>query len=156
MMPVQLQGGAAGLNRASSGGGAGADRRPTSFPGMSSPSRTSWPWNQNGSGRNTSGHCLRPWAGRGAKAVGLDASETLPTERRGGAVVTMEGGVRSRNGHGGGALFLALILPDFVAPLDKGLRFLELPRVDQVSDVARQFVEKTGTDGAYRHWWRSV
>jgi hypothetical protein len=50
--------------------------------------------------------------------------------------------VRSRSGHGGGALLLAPILPDFIALLDKGLRFLELPRVDQVSDVAQQFAEE--------------
>jgi hypothetical protein len=43
---------------------------------------------------------------------------------------------------GGGSSFLAPILQDFVAPLDKGLRFLELPWVDQVSDVARQFAEE--------------
>ncbi len=78
--------------------------------------------------------------------AGLVAGGALPAEGRGGAAGTPEGGVRSRSGRGGGcrsgggsALFLALILPDFVAPLDKGLRFLELPRIDQVSDVARQF-----------------
>jgi len=32
--------------------------------------------------------------------------------------------------------------PDFIAPLDEGLRLLELPRVDQVSDVAQQFAEE--------------
>ncbi len=61
---------------------------------------------------------------------------------------TPEGGVRSRGGSGGGccggggALFIAPILPDLVALLDKGLRFLELPRVDQVLDVAQQFAEE--------------
>jgi hypothetical protein len=80
---------------------------------------------------------------RGVTATGLVAGGTLHTERRGGAAVTTEGGVRSQNGRaGGGALFLAPILPDIVAPLDKGLRFLELMRVDQVSDVAWQFAEE--------------
>ncbi len=58
---------------------------------------------------------------------------------------TPEGGVRSRSGRDGGdgsALLLVMILPDIVAPLDKNLRLLELPRVDQVSDVARQFAEE--------------
>ncbi len=59
---------------------------------------------------------------------------------------TPEGGVRSRGGGGccggDGALFIAPILPDLVALLDKGLRILELPRVDQVPDVARQFAEE--------------
>ncbi len=58
---------------------------------------------------------------------------------------TPEGGVRSRSGRGGGdgsALLLVMILPDIVAPLDKNLRLLELPRVDQVSDVVRQFAEE--------------
>ncbi len=30
----------------------------------------------------------------------------------------------------------------FVAALDEGLRLMELPRVDQFSDVARQFAEE--------------
>ncbi len=62
-------------------------------------------------------------------------------ERRGGAVGTSEGGVRSWCGRDdgchspGGGFFVALILPDFVALLDQGLRLLELLRVDQISDV---------------------
>jgi len=69
-------------------------------------------------------------------------------ERRGGAVGTPEGGVRSWCGRDdgchspGGGLFVALILPDFVALLDQGLRLLELLRVDQISDVTRQFAEE--------------
>jgi hypothetical protein len=69
-------------------------------------------------------------------AAGLVAGRALPAEWRGGAAGTLERGSEVSSGHGGGALFLAPILPDFIAPLDKGLRFLELPRVDQVSDVA--------------------
>ncbi len=61
---------------------------------------------------------------------------------------TPEGGVRSRGGGGGGChssasgLFVAPILPDFVASLDQGLRLLKLLRVDQISDVTRQFAEE--------------
>ncbi len=63
-------------------------------------------------------------------------------------MVTPEGGVGPRNGRGGGCrsgrgtLVLAPILPNFVTPLGKGLRVLELPRVDQVSDVAWQLAEE--------------
>ncbi len=74
-------------------------------------------------------------------ATGLVAGGALPAKQREGAAGTPEGGVRPQGG-GGGALFIAPILPDFVAPLDKGLRHLELPRVDQVSDLARQFAEE--------------
>jgi hypothetical protein len=63
------RGGSAGLSRAG-GGSAGADRRPTSFPDMSSPSRTSWLWIRSGSGRNTSGRSRCPWQGRGSVSGG--------------------------------------------------------------------------------------
>jgi hypothetical protein len=111
-------GGAAGLCRAGGGSDVGANRQPTSFPGMNSPSRTYWPWNQTWSVRNTSGHCCRPCVGWGSGSGGGQACRwrdpCLGTE----------------------------ILPDFVAPLDKGLRLLELAWVDQVSDVAWQFAEE--------------
>jgi hypothetical protein len=51
------------------------------------------------------------------------------------------GGSSGGGGGSGGALVLAPILPNFVTPLVKGLRILELPRVDQISDIARQLVE---------------
>ncbi len=64
--------------------------------------------------------------------------------RRGGAVVTPEGGVRPRNSRssrsGGSALVLAPILPNFVTPLCFSV--LELPRVDQISDIVWQLAEK--------------
>jgi hypothetical protein len=84
------------------------------------------------------------WAGGlGAAAAGIVAGGALPSERRGGVVGTPEGEVRRRNSRSlGGALFTAPILPNFVTPLCKGLRVLELPRVDQVSDVALQLAEK--------------
>ncbi len=79
-------------------------------------------------------------------AARLFAGRTLPAERRGGAVVTPEGGVSPRNSRGsrsgGSALDLAPILPNFVTPLCKGFRVLELPRVDQISDIVWQLAEK--------------
>ncbi len=53
----------------------------------------------------------------------------------------------------GGGLFDAMVLPDFVAALDEVLRLLELPRVDQVSDVARQFAEEKDSLDLL-HWGR--
>jgi hypothetical protein len=137
------------MDRTGGSGGVGAGRRPFSFPGKSSPSRTSWPWNRNGSGRNTGCRCRRLWRGPGWAngGAGSVAGRPLPTERRGGAAGVSEGRVRSRGGLGGGSLFHGLILQNLVAALDELLRLLERPRVDQVPDVARQLVEKE--DGLY-------
>ncbi len=76
-------------------------------------------------------------------AAELVAGGTFPAEHRGGAAVTPEGGVRPRNSHGtGGILIQAPILPNFVTPLGKGVWVLELPQVDQISDIVQQLVEK--------------
>jgi hypothetical protein len=43
---------------------------------------------------------------------------------------------------GGGSLLRGLSLPELVAALDEVLRLLKCPRVDQVSEVARQLAEE--------------
>jgi hypothetical protein len=68
--------------------------------------------------------------------AGLVASGPFPVEREGGAAVTPKGGVGPQNscsggGSSGGALVLAPILLNFVTPLGKGLKILELPLVDK-------------------------
>ncbi len=85
---LRVRGGQQGVNRTGSGGGAVVGRRPISYPGISSPSHTSWPWNRRGSGRNTSSHCHRPWSGRGSVSGGGRTchrqSPSNGTERRSG------------------------------------------------------------------------
>ena len=62
---IAPEGGAAGWDRTGGGGGTWAGRRPISFPGMCSPSRTCGPCCRSGSGRNTGRRCDRPWLPRG-------------------------------------------------------------------------------------------
>jgi hypothetical protein len=57
--------GAAGWNRTGGGGELWAGRRPISFPGRSSPSRTYGPCCRSGRGRSTDHCCGRPWLPRG-------------------------------------------------------------------------------------------
>jgi len=91
--------------------------------------------------------------------AGLVAGGALLAKWRGGAAGTLEREVRPQFGcsggcrsGGGGGLFIAPILPNFVAPLDKGLRLLELLRVGQVSDVAGQFCGGKGPSGSPSLW----
>ncbi len=56
---------------------------------------------------------------------------------------TPEGRLQAQGGCGGG-LLRGLSRPELVAALDEFLRCLEGTRVDQVTDVARQFVNEEG------------
>ena len=58
---IATEGGAAGWDRTGGGGEMWAGRRPISFPGRCSPSRTCGPCCRSGSGRNTGRRCDRPW-----------------------------------------------------------------------------------------------
>jgi hypothetical protein len=87
-----------------------------------------------------SGH---PRGGRAAAAGFVAAG--CPAERAGRAAGTPEGRLRARGSRGsGGGLLRGLSCPELVAALDKFLRRLESTRVDQVTDVARQFADEEG------------
>ncbi len=62
---TEKEGGAAGWDRTGGGGEVRASRRPISFPGRSSPSRTCGPCCRSGSGRNTGDRCGRLWLAPG-------------------------------------------------------------------------------------------
>ena len=92
---------------------------------------------------------MRPFVGpRGerAAAAGSVATGCFAAKRGGRAAGTPEGGLRHRGIRGcGGSLLWGLSRPELFAALDEFFRRLEGPRVDQVTDVARQFaVEEVG------------
>ncbi len=82
-----------------------------------------------------------PWGGRAATAR-LVATGSFAAERRGRGAGPSEGRLRPRDGRGCGGLLRGLRLPELVAVLDEVLQLLKCPRVDQVSDVARQLAEE--------------
>ncbi len=86
----------------------------------------------------------RPWGGRAA-AAGFVAAGCLAAERGGRAADTPEGRLRARHSRScGGGLLWGLSRPELVAALDEFFRRLEGARVDQVTDVARQFADEKG------------
>ena len=89
-----------------------------------------------------SGH---PRGGRAA-AAGFVAAGCLAAEWGGRAAGTPEGRLRARGSRGcGGGLLRGLSRQELVAARNEFFRRLEGPRVDQVTDVARQFaVEEVG------------
>jgi hypothetical protein len=116
--------------------------RPISFPGRSSPSRTSGPWNRSESGRNTGARCGRLWAALGcANGGGQTCCRRTffrGTERGSGEPLGRESEVSGRprrplprSGP-----------PRSLAALDEVLQLPERLRVDQVPDVPRQLAEK--------------
>ncbi len=85
----------------------------------------------------------RPRGGRAA-AAGSVAAGCFAAEPGGRAAGTPEGGLRPRGsrGCGGGGLLWGLSRVELIAALDEFLRLLEGPRVDQVTDMARQFADE--------------
>ncbi len=82
----------------------------------------------------------RPPGGRARAAAGR-----LAAERGGGSASIPEGRLQARSSpSGSGGLLQGLSHPELVAALDEFLRHHEGPRVDQVTDVARQFTEEEG------------
>jgi hypothetical protein len=150
-------GGVAGWDRTGGGGGVWAGRRPISFPGRSSPSRTSGPWNRSGSGRNTGVRCGRLWAAPGwANGGGQTCRrQTLSrgTERGSGGRLGKERRPWGGRGRGCSGLFYGLGLTDLLVALDEVLRLLERPWVNQVPEVARQLAEEEDSLGLLRCGW---
>ncbi len=142
---TEKEGGAAGWDRSGSGGGVWAGRRPISFPGMSSPSRTSGPWDLSGSGRNTGYHCGRLWTVPGLASGGgqtLAPTDPFPGNGEGERGAPRKGECGLGAAAAAAASSMVWAFPDLVAALDEVLWLFERPRVDQVPDVARQLAEK--------------